>query len=112
MSARREITKEYAKAYRSASKSGKARMLDELVAVAGWSRANARRAVSAAGRRRGPVRVVVRKQRAPIYGYDTLKVLQQVWAKMRGVSEQMHQSGVVIPNRGRGVIGDPFGFAG
>lgn len=82
MSARREITKKYAKAYRSASKSGKARMLDELVAVTGWSRANARRAVSAAGRRRGPVRVVVRKQRAPIYGYDTLKVLQQVWAKM------------------------------
>lgn len=82
MSARREITKQYARAYRSESRSGKGRMLDELVAVTGWSRANARRAVGDAGRRRGPVRAVKRKRRAPTYGYDTLKVLQQVWMKM------------------------------
>jgi hypothetical protein len=80
MSARREITRKYARAYRSESRSGKGRMLDELVAVTGWSRANARRAV--AGRRRGPVRAVKRRQRVPTYGYDTLKVLQQVWTKM------------------------------
>jgi hypothetical protein len=82
MSARHEITKKYAKVYRSATKSGKGKLLDELVAVTGWSRANARRAVSQAGKRRGPVRAVKRKQRAPTYGYDTLKVLQQVWSKM------------------------------
>ena len=54
-------------------------MLDELVAVTGWSRANARRATAAAGKRRGPARAVQRKQRARTYGYDTLKVLIEVW---------------------------------
>ncbi len=54
-------------------------MLDELMGPTGWSRANARRAVAAAGRRRGPARAVVRKPRAPTYGYDTLKVLIEVW---------------------------------
>ena len=54
-------------------------MLDELVAVTGWSRANARRAVAAAARRRGPARAVQRKPRARTYGYDTLKVLIEVW---------------------------------
>jgi transposase InsO family protein len=82
MSARREITKKYAKEYRAASKKARGVMLDELVAVTGWSRDNARRQVARAGQRRGPARARVRKQRAPIYGYDTLKVLQAVWAKM------------------------------
>lgn len=82
MSARREITKKYAKEYGAACKKDRGRMLDELVAVTGWSRDNARRAISKAGKRRGPVRAAKRKQRAPIYGYDTLKMLQQVWAKM------------------------------
>lgn len=45
MSARHEITKRYAKEYRGALKKEKGRLLDELVAVTGWSRANARRAV-------------------------------------------------------------------
>ncbi len=54
-------------------------MLDELVAVTGWSRANARRATAAAGKCRGPARAVQRKQRARTYGYDTLKVLIEVW---------------------------------
>jgi len=46
--------------------------------VSGWSRANARRAIAAASKRRGPARAVVRKPRAATYGYDTLKVLIQV----------------------------------
>ena len=54
-------------------------MLDELVGVTGWSRANARRAITAAGKRKGPARAAVRKPRAPTYGYDTLKVLIEVW---------------------------------
>ncbi len=82
MSARREITKKYAKSYRLASKKAKGVMLDELVAVTGWSRANARRAIGNSGRRKGPARVGKCKPRTPVYGYDMLKMLQQVWAKM------------------------------
>ena len=52
MAARREITKKYALAYQRASKKDKGRLLDELVAVTGWSRANARRAVGTAARHR------------------------------------------------------------
>ena len=54
-------------------------MLDELVAVTGWSRANARRAITRATKRRGTARSVQRKPRARTYGYDTLKVLIEVW---------------------------------
>lgn len=79
MAARREITKKYARAYASTSKLEKGRLLDELVGVSGWSRPNARRAIAAAGNRRGAARSVVRKPRAPIYGYDTRKVLIEVW---------------------------------
>src|SRR5664280_1272899 len=76
---RHEITRKYAKEYERASKKDRGRMLDELVAVTGWSRANARRAVAAAARRRGPAGAVQRKPRARTYGYDTLKVLIEVW---------------------------------
>lgn len=79
MSTRHEITKKYARSYAAAAKKDKGRMLDELVGVTGWSRANARRAIVAAGKRRGAARTVVRKPRAPTYGYDTLKVLIEVW---------------------------------
>ena len=53
--------------------------MDELVAVTGWSRANARRAITAAAKRKGPARSVRRKPRARTSGYDTLKVLIEVW---------------------------------
>lgn len=76
--ARREITKKYARAYASATKSDKGRILDELVGVTGWSRANARRAIAAADQRKGSAKAVARR-RAPTYGYDTLKVLIAVW---------------------------------
>ncbi|MHB1474318.1 MAG: hypothetical protein ACYCV4_11995 [Dermatophilaceae bacterium] len=79
MATRHEITKKYAKEYERASKKDKGRMLDELVAVTGWSRANARRAITAAVKRKGPARSVRRKPRARTYGYDTLKVLIEVW---------------------------------
>ena len=78
MAARKEITKKYAKEYECASKTDKGRMLDELVTVTGWSRANARRAITSASKRKG-ARAVTRKPRARIYGYDTLKVLIEVW---------------------------------
>jgi hypothetical protein len=46
MATRREITKKYAADYGKSSKSAKGLVLDELVAVTEWSRANARRALS------------------------------------------------------------------
>jgi hypothetical protein len=79
MATRHEITKKYAREYARASKKDKGRMLDELVAVTGWSRANARRAITRATKRRGTARSVQRKSRARTYGYDTLKVLIEVW---------------------------------
>lgn len=79
MSARREITKKHAAEYAKASKKAKGVMLDQLVATTGWSRANARRALTAAVNRKGPARVVKRSPRPRTYGYDTLKLLIQIW---------------------------------
>ena len=79
MAARREITKKEARAYSSASKKAKGVILDRLVIEVGWSRANARRQLSAALARRGPARAVTHQPRPRSYGYDTLKVLQRVW---------------------------------
>lgn len=80
MSARREITKKHAAEYARASKKAKGVMLDQLVATTGWSRANARRALTAAKARNGPARAVKRKPRGVTYGYDTLKLLIQIWS--------------------------------
>ena len=79
MGARREITKKHAAEYSKASKKVKGVMLDQLVATTGWSRANARRALTAAGKRRGPARTARRTPQSPTYGYDTVKLLIQVW---------------------------------
>ena len=79
MSARREITKKHAAEYAKASKTAKGVMLDRLVLTTGWSRANARRALTAAVKRKGTAKAVKRKPRPPTYGYDTLKLLIQVW---------------------------------
>ena len=75
MSARREITKKHATEYGRAGKKAKGVMLDQLVATTGWSRANARRALTAAKARKGPARAVTRTPRRPTYGYDTVKLL-------------------------------------
>ena len=66
MAARPEITKKYARENAGAAKKERGRMLDELVGVSGWSRANARRPIAAATKRRGPARAVVRRPRAAI----------------------------------------------
>lgn len=79
MATRREITKKHAAGYAKSSKNAKGLILDELVAVTGWSRANARRPLSTARKRKGPVKAVVRKPRGRTYGYDALKVLIGVW---------------------------------
>lgn len=79
MSARREITKKHAAEYQRSSKKAKGVLLDQLVATTGWSRANARRALTAARKRKGPARAVKRKPRGRTYGYDTLVLLIRVW---------------------------------
>ena len=88
MSSRAEVTTKYAKAYARASKKDKGLVLDQVVAVTGWSRDNARRRLVAAAKRPpGAGRQVAkqpRKQRAPKYSYDALKVLQKVWAASGG----------------------------
>ena len=51
MQARAEITGKYARVYTRASKKDKGRILDEVCAVTGWSRDNARRRLVAAAKR-------------------------------------------------------------
>lgn len=88
MACRAEITSRYAKAYVKASKKDRGRILDQVVEVTSWSRDNARRRLTAAAKRPpGSGRSVAkqpRKPRAPKYCYDTLKVLQKVWAASGG----------------------------
>lgn len=74
-SARREITKKEAGEYSRVSKKAKSEILDRLVAEVGWYRANARRQLGAAFKRRGPARAVQRRRRLSTYVYDTVKVL-------------------------------------
>jgi len=88
MTSRAEVTSRYAKAYVKASKKDKGQVLDQVVEVTGWSRDNARRRLVAAAKRPPvPGRQVSkrpRKPRSPKYSYDTLRVLQKVWAASGG----------------------------
>jgi len=89
MSSRADITAKYAMAYKAASKKDRGRLLDEVVAVTGWSRDNARRRLAAAAKAPSPgkgrqVAAVARRRRANKYSYDALKVLHRVWAASGG----------------------------
>jgi len=87
VSSRAEITARFAKAYLNAPSADKGKILDQVVEVTGWSRDNVRRRLTAAARPSGPGWQVVRcprRQRAPEYSYDALKVLQRVWAASGG----------------------------
>lgn len=80
MRARVEITAKYARAYGKAPKADKGRLLDEVVAVTGWSRDNARRRLSQAAAP-GPRPVASgARARAPKHSPEAVKVLQRVWA--------------------------------
>ncbi|QYL27106.1 transposase [Mycobacterium shottsii] len=70
MSSRAEITAKFARAYVGAPKAGKGQILDQVVAVTGWSRDNARRRLRAAAAPPGAGRQVAkrtRRQRNPKY---------------------------------------------
>lgn len=77
MGTRAEITAKYARAYQQASKKDKGQVLDQVVAVTGWSRDNARRQLTWAA---GPRRVRHCRRRSRKFSYDATKVLQRVWA--------------------------------
>ena len=88
MQSRAEVTSRYAKAYARASKKDKGLVLDQVVAVTGWSRDNARRRLAAAARQPpGVGRQVAKRSRKPRsskYSYDAVRVLQRVWAASGG----------------------------
>ena len=75
-----EITAKYARAYARVSKRDKSRLLDEVVAVTGWSRDNARRRLAQAAKP-GPRAVASRTRvRAVKHSPEAVKVLTRVWA--------------------------------
>src|SRR5690625_6717205 len=70
MAARAEITVKYARAYLKASKKDKGRLLDEVIAVTGWSRDNAPRRPAKVAAPRPRAVAKARKPRARAYSSD------------------------------------------
>lgn len=111
MQARAEITAKYARAYLAASKADRGRLLDEVVAVTGWSRDNARRRLRAAAKPRAAR--PRKRQRARKYSYDATKVLQRVWAisggdcgkylavAMEPLLDALERHGELVPGKAR-----------
>ncbi|HEY3606739.1 MAG TPA: transposase family protein [Pseudonocardiaceae bacterium] len=72
------MTKQTARRYRSASKTTKATILDELCALTGWHRDHARKALRTALTPKPVTRQ--RTPRPPVYGEQVLTALRKVWA--------------------------------
>lgn len=113
MAARAEITAKYARAYLKASKKDKGRLLDEVIAVTGWSRDNARRRLAKAAEPRPRVVSTARKPRGRKYSYDATKTLQRVWAfaggecgkylavAMPALLDALERHGELVPGKAR-----------
>lgn len=84
MEARRAVTAEMATRYRKASKREKGRLLDQLSALTGLSRRQARRAMHQAIHRTGPPPPRSRP-RTVVYGEDLQASLVTVWAVLGGL---------------------------
>ena len=79
MAEKKAITREMRHRYKKASKTGKAAMLDELVALTGWTRSYASRALRREPkRRRGPET----RGRKRTYPPEVMLPLRKVWAIM------------------------------
>jgi len=81
VSARTEITAKFARAYRAASRVVKSRLLDEVAAVTGWSRDNARRRLGQAVK---PRAVRPRSGRPRKFSKEATAILERVWAIIGG----------------------------
>lgn len=79
MEARREITKKQGLEYVRAGKKRKGEILDVVMAVTGWSRANARRQLTGAAKRRGVPRKIPRRRERK-YSAAAVTVLARVWS--------------------------------
>ncbi len=113
MAARAEITAKYAREYAKASKKDKGRLLDEVVAVTGWSRDNTRRRLAKAAAPRPRAVRKTRRPRARKYSYDAVKVLQRVWAfagfecgkylavSMPTLLDALERHGELVPGKAR-----------
>ena len=84
MTQRQAVTRQVAVRYRTASKSAKAVILDELCATTGWHRDHARKALRQAlgPRPAGRARRKPSPPREPKYGPEVMAALRKVWAVM------------------------------
>ena len=82
MAERKAVTKQMARRYERASKSGKSVMLDELCELTGWTRRHARRALLAAAM--SSTAPATKAARPRVYGEDVLEPLKKVWAVLGG----------------------------
>ncbi|MCZ4142356.1 integrase, partial [Escherichia coli] len=85
MRAKHEITRKFARQYSAAEKGTKSKLLDEVCAITGWSRDNARRQLKLALQPRR-VNAKKRKPRALKYTDTAIAVLHRVWAFAGGIS--------------------------
>ena len=83
MAERKAVTKTMVKRYRGGTKTEKTKMLDELVALTGWSRDHARRAIRSAAT---GAQVPAPAPRPRIYGEEVASPLRMIWATLDGPS--------------------------